>query len=70
MSELDDFLDLVDTDVRSAEIALHQGDPEPRIAMWSTTEPVTLFGADYTAVGVEAAHEVFRRLAGMFQDFE
>lgn len=70
MSELDDFLDVVRTDVRSAETALHQGDPEPRIAMWSTNEPVTLFGADYTAVGVEEAHEVFRRLAGMFHDFQ
>jgi ketosteroid isomerase-like protein len=69
VSELESFLDVVRTDVRSAEIALHQGDPEPRIAMWSTNEPVTLFGADYTAVGVEEAHQVFRRLAGMFQEF-
>ena len=28
-----------------AEQALHDGDPEPRIALWSQRDPVTLRGA-------------------------
>ena len=34
-----------------ADFALHDGDPEPRLALWSEHDPVTLFGA---AVPVES----------------
>ena len=40
MSELDDFL----TRQVEAEKALINGDPGPRLAMWSTQDPVTVFG--------------------------
>ena len=33
-----------------ADFAIHDGDPEPRLALWSTEEPLSLFGA---AVPVE-----------------
>jgi hypothetical protein len=45
MSELDDFLgNTLDRQVE-AEKAIHNGDPAPRMQMWSTRDPVTLFGA-------------------------
>ena len=45
MSEQDDFRRTTVTTLRGAEKALHNGDPEPCLAMWSDQEPVTLFGA-------------------------
>lgn len=45
MSELDDFLTNTLARQIKAEEAIHNGDPEPRLAMWSTRDPVTLFGA-------------------------
>jgi ketosteroid isomerase-like protein len=68
VSELDGFLAVVTSEVEPAERALHNGDAEPRIALWSSTEPVTLFGADYSAVGVDASYDVFRALAEQFSD--
>lgn len=44
MSELDDFLTETLRRQIQAEEALHNGDPAPRLAMWSTRDPVTLFG--------------------------
>jgi ketosteroid isomerase-like protein len=50
-----------------AEIALHTGNVEPRLAMWSTNDPVTLFGAYGMAKsGWEEVSEGFRRLAARF----
>jgi hypothetical protein len=45
MSELDDFLSTTLPRQIKAETAIHNGDPEPRLQMWSTRDPVTLFGA-------------------------
>jgi ketosteroid isomerase-like protein len=45
MSELDDFLSETLPRQIKAETAIHNGDPEPRLEMWSTRDPVTLFGA-------------------------
>ena len=45
MSELDEFLSKTLTRQVEAEEAIHNGDPEPRLAMWSSRDPVTLFGA-------------------------
>ena len=45
MSELDDFLTPTLARQLDAEQALHNGDPGPRLAMWSTRHPVTVFGA-------------------------
>jgi hypothetical protein len=45
MSELDDFRATVLPRQVEAETALHDGDPEPRLALWSARDPVTLFGA-------------------------
>ncbi len=45
MSELDDFLTNTLARQITAEEAIHNGDPKPRLEMWSTKDPVTLFGA-------------------------
>jgi hypothetical protein len=45
MSELDDFLTETLARRVEAEEAIHNGDPAPRMQMWSATDPVTLFGA-------------------------
>src|SRR5215217_1217733 len=45
VTEVDDFLaDILPRQIE-AERALHEGDPTPRMAMWSTDDPVTLLGA-------------------------
>ncbi len=45
MSELEDFVSTVLARQITAETAIHNGDPAPRLEMWSTRDPVTLFGA-------------------------
>src|SRR5512136_1766585 len=45
MRERDDFLSTTLPRQIKAEEAIHNGDPEPRLQMWSTRDPVTLFGA-------------------------
>jgi hypothetical protein len=45
MSELDDFLTKTLARQVEADKALHNGDPTPRMQMWSTQDPVTVFGA-------------------------
>ena len=45
MSELDDFLTTTLARQVEAEEAIHNGDVTPRMQMWSTSDPVTLFGA-------------------------
>ena len=45
MSALDDLVTLTLAQQREAEQALMDGDPGPRLAMTSTNDPVTIFGA-------------------------
>ncbi len=63
MSELDDFLTPTLARQLEAEQALCNGDPEPRLAMWSTKDPVTVFGATQSNLGSEAVRQVIRWLA-------
>jgi hypothetical protein len=44
MSGLDDFLATTFARQVEAEEALHNGDPGPRLAMWSTQDPVAMLG--------------------------
>ena len=46
MGDLDDFLTLTLARQLDEEQALINGDPGPRLAMWSTQDPVTVFGAE------------------------
>jgi ketosteroid isomerase-like protein len=67
MSELDDFRSTILTRFVAAEEALHNGDPEPRLAMWSDQDPVTLFGAwGPCKSGWKEVSPVFRWLASRF----
>jgi hypothetical protein len=66
MSDRDDFLAWFNTTWRAAEVALHNGNAEPKFHTWSERAPVTLFGAWLNATGPEGVREVFVRLADAF----
>jgi ketosteroid isomerase-like protein len=52
-----------------AEHAIVLGDPEPRMALWSRHDPVTLFGAaGMSESGWEQLSATFRRVAASFSD--
>jgi ketosteroid isomerase-like protein len=68
MSELDDFLTPTLDRQLQAEQALINGDPGPRLVMWSTQDPVTVFGAEKSVVGSEEAQQAFRWLATRFSN--
>jgi ketosteroid isomerase-like protein len=53
---------------RSAEQAIHNGDPEPRLALWSRTDPVTVLGAKTSASGWPDLERMFRTVASWFSD--
>ena len=68
MSELDDFLTPTLARQLEAEKAMINGDPGPRLAMWSTQDPVTVFGAEKSAIGSEEVRQVFHWLASRFSN--
>jgi ketosteroid isomerase-like protein len=68
MSERDDFVAWTQSRLREAETALHNGDPGPRLAIWSTREPVSVLGAARSAVGQEAVRELFQSLGDVFSN--
>lgn len=45
MSQHEDFMTWVPTVLRTAEVAVHNGDASPRRAIWSRNDPVTVLGA-------------------------
>jgi ketosteroid isomerase-like protein len=51
-----------------AEEALHNGDPAPRMQMWSPQDAVTLLGAIKTNSGWDEVSRVFRWLGSGFSD--
>lgn len=71
MDEVEEFLATGLKRQIDADFALHDGDPGPRMALWSHTDPVTLFGA---AVPVESGwpglERTFRWLATRFSRSE
>lgn len=68
MTAKDNFLALTQSRLREAETALHNGDPEPRLALWSSREPVSVLGAWRSATGQEEVRNLFRTLAETFSD--
>jgi ketosteroid isomerase-like protein len=64
----DEFLAEIMPRVTAVDTALHRGDVEPRKALWSRTEPVTLFGAAGSDIGRSAIEETFDRLGTRFSD--
>jgi ketosteroid isomerase-like protein len=69
MTEVDEFLAETLPRQIEAERALHNGDPAPRIAMWSANDPVTLFGAFGMAKGGwTEVEKTFRWVASRFSN--
>ena len=68
VSERDDFVAWTQSRLREAETALHNGDPGPRLAIWSTREPVSVLGAWRSAVGQEELRHLFHLLADTFSN--
>lgn len=58
--ELDEFLNTGLKRQIDADFALHDGDPGPRLALWTHEDPVTLFGA---AVPVESGRVGIERVS-------
>ena len=66
MAEVDDFLAEVLRTVRAADVAFHNGDPGPRVDLWSHEKPVTFFGANFTKSGWDELAPTFQSLASKF----
>jgi ketosteroid isomerase-like protein len=66
MSDRVDFVAWTQSRLRGAETALHNGDPAPRLAIWSTREPVSVLGAWRSAVGQQELRDLFHHLAETF----
>ena len=66
MSDRDDFLAWVNSDLRDAEIALHDGDAGPRRELWSREGPETDLGAWKSATGRAEVDELFTALEQTF----
>jgi ketosteroid isomerase-like protein len=67
-SELDDFLSTTLARQIEADRALHNGDPEPRLALWSRNDPVTVVGAARSATGWDEVSQLFRWLGTRFSN--
>src|SRR3954447_19116225 len=68
MTARDDFLREVLPRLHHTETALHDGDADPRVAMWSHEDPVTRFGAAFSGSGWDEVGAVFERIAARFSD--
>lgn len=68
MNERDEFLAWVRSRLEDAENALHNGDAAPRLAIWSTQDPVTVLGAWTSASGYDEVSALFRQLETTFSE--
>ncbi len=59
LKDREDFLAWVKTSLYQAELALHNGDPAPRRALWSRREPVSVLGAWRNASGQAEVDALF-----------
>lgn len=68
VTEVDEFLAEIVPQQVAAERAIHNGDVEPRLALWSRSDPVTLFGAVLSGSGWEELGPLFHDVASWFSD--
>lgn len=68
MKDREDFLAWVKTPLYQAELALHNGDPAPRRALWSHREPVSVLGAWRNANGLAEVEDLFVYLGKSFSN--
>jgi ketosteroid isomerase-like protein len=67
-TETEEFLADVLPKQRAAEQAIHNGDVEPRLALWSRRDPLTLYGAKLSGSGWADLEQKFRAVASWFAD--
>jgi ketosteroid isomerase-like protein len=68
VTDHDQFVIWVKTELYDAELALHNGDAAPRRALWSRKEPVSVLGAWRNAYGQHELDELFAALATNFSN--
>src|SRR5215217_5206694 len=68
MSDFNDFLTWIRSELYVAELAMHNGDSGPRRAIWSSNEPVSVLGAWRNAFGQQELDELFTGLARQFSN--
>jgi ketosteroid isomerase-like protein len=68
VDETAEFLAAMTGRITAAEVAIHHGDPGPRVAMWSRTEPLSLFGAGMTGRGWDQIQPIFEVLGTSFSN--
>ena len=66
LSDRDRFLAWVNSRLRDAEVAVHEGDAGPRREIWSRKEPVSVLGALNSATGRPQVDELFTWMEGTF----
>lgn len=67
-TETESFLAEMLPQQRAAERAIHNGDPEPRLGLWSRADPVTVLGARMSASAWPDVERMFREVASWFSD--
>jgi ketosteroid isomerase-like protein len=70
MEDVEEFLASVLPRLTAADTAIHNGDPGPRIALWSRNDPVTLFGALQIKIGWREIAPIFEWLGARFSSCE
>jgi ketosteroid isomerase-like protein len=65
-TEVEEFLTEMLPKQVAAEKAIHDGDVEPRLALWSHHDPVTLYGVVLTGSGWEQLSADFATVASWF----
>jgi ketosteroid isomerase-like protein len=68
MKDREDFVAWVKGSLYRAELALHNGDPAPRRALWSRREPVSVYGAWRNARGQAEIDALFAHLGSSFSN--
>ncbi|MBA2382939.1 MAG: nuclear transport factor 2 family protein [Chloroflexi bacterium] len=66
--KVDQFLAEVMPMVHDMDVAFHNGNVAPRVAVWSHTDPVTLFGAVRSGSGWDEILPMFELLASQFSN--
>lgn len=67
-TEVEEFLAAMLPQQLDAERAIHTGDAEPRLVLWSRHDPVTVLGARRSASGWAEVEPLFRNVASWFSD--
>jgi ketosteroid isomerase-like protein len=70
VDDVGEFLSTVLPLMRDEVVDLHHGKPGTRLAVWSHTEPVTLFGAEMSRRGWAQLEPAFEGLAASFSGSE